>query len=428
MIVPVISTITARVIITAANLLIVALAGRELGANGLGDISLLVLGVTTVLLLAHVVGGGGLVYLVPKLGVHAILLPSYAWALFTAMMGALIIAWAPLAPQGLGTHLVALAFIQAVGSIHLNILVARERITLQNNLLVLQAIVQLACFALLLRNSGPDIMDYVVATYLAHTATAILSGVAALRKAGSGTMTTTRNDLGALFRQGGTAQITNLFQLANYRAAYYLIEAFRGTAAVGVYSVAMQLAEGSWLVPKSLGGVLYSKVSNLEEQQRQVLLTTMLFKISVLVGATCSALLIMLPDMVFPAIFGAEVHGLRPILACIAPGLIAMSGSQVLSHFFSGTGRVHQNLVGSGLGLLVTMVLGCTLIPAYGVTGAALTASAAYTTSLLYQLAVFVGHGSVGVKELLPQKGDLRRARLIRRHMRSKGVSKGSYL
>jgi len=231
-----------------------------------------------------------------------------------------------------------------------------------------------------------------------------------------------------LLKQGGIGQVANLFQLMNYRAAYYLIEAFRGTAALGVYSVAMQLAEGSWLVPKSIGGVLYSKVSNLEEERRQVQLTVILFKVAVVFGLLCTVVLILLPDAVYSTIFGPEVQGLRPILLLIAPGLVAMSGSQVLSHFLSGTGRIVQNLIGSGLGMVATLILGWALVPVLGVQGAALTASVAYSTSLIYQLIVFLRLTRIPASELLPHAGDVRKARSLWYIHKSKRAEAGSYI
>jgi len=428
MIRPVIGTVAARVAITAANLLVVALAGQTLGAEGLGTISLLVLGITLVLILAHVVGGGGLVYLVPRLGVRTVLVPSYAWALLSAAIAYVLAHFVPLAPKGTAVHLVALAFLQALNSIHLNILVGQERIGLQNGILVIQSAVQLLGFGILLAWDGSDLMDYIVATYVAYGLTVLLSGWFALRAATHGTLAPTSGNFRALVKQGGFGQLANLAQLLNYRAAYYLIELFRGTAALGVYSVAMQLAEGSWLVPKSIGGVLYSKVSNMEEQRRQVQATLILFKVSVLFGLLCAVVLILLPDVLFATIFGNEVRGLRPLLLLIAPGLVAMSGSQVLSHFLSGTGRIHHNLVGSALGLLLTASVGWPLIQTHGSLGAALTATLAYSTSLIYQMTVFLRITGAPVHDLLPQHHDVRKARMLWHLYRSGRAERGSYL
>lgn len=428
MIRPVIGTVVARVAATGMSLILVALAGRNLGVEGLGTISLLVLGVTLILVLAHVVGGGGLVYVAPRLGVRNVLLPAYGWALLTATIALSVLLVLPIVPEEWILHAVGLAFLQALNSIHFNILVARERIQAQNVLVVGQATMQVALFAALLHSGPPEMMDYVLATYVAHGATAILSGALALQHRKEGTRRGTSESFRALLEQGGVAQLTNLAQLLNYRAAYYLIERFKGTAALGLYSVAMQLAEGSWLVPKSIGGVLYSKVSNLEERRQQLRITAILFKVAVLVGAVCCGVLVILPGALYAWIFGPEVHGLTPILIAVAPGLIAMSGSQVLSHYFSGTGLVRHNLVASSLGLFLTVAAGWPLIARYGLTGAALTATLAYCTAVAYQLVTFMRLSGLPLRLLLPQRDDLRKARAAWRLHRNKRADQGSYI
>ncbi len=419
MIRPVLGTVAARIAITAMNLLIIVAAGQKLGAEGLGAISLIVLGVTMILLLDHVVGGGGLIYLVPRYGVSPLLLPSYLWAVATAFVALAVQQFAPLVPEALVLHVVALAFLQSLNSIHLNILVGRERINLQNTILTIQAGVQLVGFVVLMNVDDATVMDYVQATYLAHGITVLLSGYFALAEkgfVGGGH----RNVIAGLLRQGGLAQGANLLQLLNYRLAYYLIDRFRGLGALGVFSVTTQLAEGAWLVPKSIGGVLYSKVSNLVEAERQRDITVLLFKVAVLMGAACCALLLLIPDSLYTWIFGPEIVGLRPLIALMVPGLLAMSGSQILSHFLSGTGRIRHNTIGSGIGLLVTLPLGFWLIPGFGLKGAAITTSIAYSASVLYQLIIFLRCTGTTVLELVPHAGDGERTVQVWKKIRSR--------
>lgn len=413
MIRPVLGTVAARVVITAMNLLLIIAAGQMLGAQGLGSISMLLLGVTIVLLLNHVVGGGGLVYVVPRHGVRMLLGPSYAWALVTAAVAMGLQSVAPLATEDLVVHVVALGFLQSLNSIHLNILLGRERIALQNSILVGQAVLQFAAFLLLLDLHGSSLGDYILATYVAHGATALVSGYFALQHLGPAEASEQPSAWSALFRQGGLAQGANLLQLLNYRAAYYMIEHFRGLGALGIFSVTTQLAESAWLVPKSIGGVLYSKMSNMWEAEQQRTLTLTLLKASMLVGALCSFVLVLLPEGLYTLVFGQDIRDLHPILYWMVPGLVAMSGSQVLSHYLSGTGRILHNTIGSGLGVLVTLPLGWFLIPRYGLQGAAMTASMAYTLSAIYQLLVFLRITGTHGGELLPHAGDRERVRQL---------------
>jgi len=409
MIRPVVGTVLSRVVMAVVNLLVIVAAGQALGAEGLGTISLIVLGITIILLFTHIVGGGGLVYLIPRYGVRPLLAPSYAWVLLCAVLAYLVQQFIPLVPSEFVIHIVILASLQGLNSIHLGILLGRERIGLLNRIMVVQSIVQLAAFALLLGMGRASVMDYVLATYFAHGCTVVISGSFALQRLESSQMRPA-GVLKALFHQGTLAQGANILQLLNYRFAYYLIEHFRGRAALGIFSVTTQLAESTWLVPKSIGGVLYSKVSNLVEAERQRDLTVILLKVSVAVALVSCTALLLVPDGVYTWIFGPEISGLRPILVRMAPGLVAMSASQVLSHYLSGTGRIKHNTIGSGIGLVITVLVGFWLIPASGLEGAAITASLAYGLSVCYQLIVFRRVTGISWAELIPHSGDRERA------------------
>ena len=420
MIRPVIGTVAARVAITAMNLLMIMAAGQLVGAEGLGTISLMVLGITFTLLLSHVVGGGGLVYLVPRYGVRALLRPSYLWAILCA-----IVAWSiqqvmPIVPLEMVDHVVALAFLQSLVSIHINILLGKERIGQLNLVLVAQSAVQLLGFVFLMRMNGPSVLAYVHALYLAYGVAAVASGGLVVAHSGPRTSAAKPGALRAVFKQGGLAQGANLLQLLNYRLAYYLIEHFRGRSALGIFSVTTQLAESTWLIPKSIGGVLYSKVSNLAGSERQRDLTVILLKVSVGMALIGCLVLIVLPDGLYTTVFGPEVVGLHPLLLAMSPGLLAMAASQVLSHYLSGTGRIKHNTVASGLGLLVTIVFGFLLIPGYGLMGAAITASAAYCTAVAHQLRVFMRSSGTRPRELWPHARDGVRAREVWRRWRNR--------
>jgi len=72
-----------------------------------------------------------------------------------------------------------------------------------------------------------------------------------------------------------------------------------------------------------------------------------------------------------------------------------------------------HNAIGSGLGLLVTVLLGMQLIPTQGIHGAAITASVAYGLNVLYQGVVFMVRTGSTPLDLLPHAGDLERVRGI---------------
>lgn len=418
MILPVIGTIATRVLIAVMNLLVVVLSARHLGAEGTGAISLILLGITFIILLNNVVGGGGLVFLAPRHGDASLRMPAYGWALITAAVAWMVLRNVPLVPDGFADHVVLLGLLQSIATAHINMLLGRERIGMHNLLLLLQTLLQIVAFAFLLRTGGAAVIDYVHATYIAHGTIVLLSGLATLR--GARTANAAPESTGAitaLFRQGVPAQLANGLQLLNYRLAYYLIDRFHGTASLGIYSVTTQLAESAWLVPKSLGTVLYARVSNQNVLHQQRDLTLSVLKLAVAIAVATVLVLLVVPDAVYVRLFGPEITGLAPIVLVMAPGLIAMSASQAYSHFLSGIGRVHHNTIGSAIGLVVTVAVGYTLIPSLGLRGAGITASAAYGASVVYQALVFGRITKAGLEHYLPTAVDIERLGTVWRRL-----------
>lgn len=403
-------TIGARVIITAMGLLVAVIAGHRLGAAGLGNIGLIILGITLIRLGTDLLGGGGLVYLVSRVPLGRLLLPCYLWALLAASLGWAVVDYLGLVPGEYALDVALLAFLQGMHAVHLNVLIGQQRIRANNIISVVQAIVLVAAFAFLARLPGADAATFVIASYAA-TATALALSTLAMRRNVAVYMSGQVRVLRLLLRQGGYVQMANGMQLMNYRLAYWLIEKFRGTAALGIYTVANQLAEGTWLVPKSLAMVLYSRISNSRSPEEQRLLTLTFLKVSMACASAVVLVLVLLPSGVFQWAFGPEVSGISPLIILLAPGVLSMAASQAFSHFFSGTARNIHNVIGSGLGLAITVVSTLVLIPRYGLPGAAIAATLAYTANALYQAAAFMRITKSTFRNLWPNAADGRMLR-----------------
>jgi O-antigen/teichoic acid export membrane protein len=411
MIRPVIGTLASRISVAVLNLLVIALAAQRLGASGVGAMSLIVLGITFILLLNNVVGGGGLVYLVPRYATSALRWPTYGWAVLTALVAfAVLWQWPLLVPEGYAGHTVALAFLQAITGVHHGLLLGRERYGVGNALMVAQPAILLLAFVLLLRHDGAVVMDYVHAAYIAFGTIAVVSGLLTIDRS---RRQATGSAWAGLFRQGVPAQLANALQLINYRLVYYLVERAQGLVALGTFSITTQLAESAWLAPRSLGSVLYARVSNMREAEQQRALTLVVWKVAVGIALVALVVLLVLPDAVYRMVFGPEVQGIAAIVAWMAPGLLAMSASQALSHYLSGTGRVYHNAIASGLGALVTVLVGPWAISAMGLYGAGLTTSAAYMAATGYQTIVFGRLTGARPRHYLPDARDAERLRTL---------------
>jgi O-antigen/teichoic acid export membrane protein len=412
---PVIGTMATRVAAAVAGLVTMAAAARMLGLEAVGRINLLVLGISFVMLLNNVVGGSGLVYLEPRHGTWTLRRLAYGWSVLCAVLAFAVGERWGLAPAGLGGHLAALALLEAVYAAHLALLLGRERYGLYNGLQLARVLVLLIAFAALLRVHGPSVMDYVHGLYIANASAALLSGLLLARLPAASTDSAAA--FAALLRQGLPAQAANVLQLLNYRLSYFLVERFKGAAALGLWSITTQLAESAWLAPKSLGSVLYARVSNSSEPDAQRRLTLAVMKLAVGLAFLAAVVLIALPEAVYQAVFGEAAIGIGPLVLLLLPGLLAMAASQALSHYLSGSGKVLHNTISSGVGLAATVFFCYRWIPAHGADGAAAAASVAYGLSLAYQVVVFSRLTRTSIGDYLPNRADAQQAGVIFRRL-----------
>jgi O-antigen/teichoic acid export membrane protein len=404
----IIGTAGSRIIIALITLSIVVINARALGKEGVGEIALIVLGITIILLISNFVGGGALVYLIPRHDPFKLIVPAYAWAFLSSVTGAFILSFFKLIPVEYTSHVMFLSLFQALGATNLTFLLGKEKIKQYNLIMVVQFVLVIIILALLIYAfKKVEVLSYVYALYVAYILTFILSFISIRKFIKITNFNGFDEVLIQMFKFGSYVQLANLLQLMNYRLAYYIIEKYLGKASLGIFDTGNKVSEGLWLVGKSVAMVQYSKISNNDNLEYARALTIRFLKLVVVLTFMMLVVLVLLPDSFFMFVFGKEFTGLNKVVQSLAIGILSMSVSMILSHYFSGTGKHYHNTISSGIGLVLTLVLGFTLIPSMGIIGAGITASISYFSSALYQLIVFIRITGTGVSQFLVRKEDI---------------------
>lgn len=395
-------TVLSKALVAVLNLLVISLAGRLIGAEAVGTISLVVLGITIIMLVNNFVGGGALTFLVPRFALGALLPPAYLWAIFSGTLGFILVGSFNLVPAEFVWHVALLALLQAIYTIHLQVLLGYERLMAFNLINALQVVVLFVVFYVLIqKGESPSVHDYITATYAAFGTTLVVSTILLV-------ILPKRSDLArqgalrAMTKQGSLIQVANIFQLMAYRLNYYFIERFLGLAPVGVFTVGTQLSEGAWMVPKSIATVLYMKVSNTSNEGLRDRTAMAFMQLALAAASAVLLVLWFFSQGVFQWAFGDEIVNVPVLIRYLTPGIVAMAGAQALSHYYSGVGLNHVNMRGSGLAMLLTIAAGVVLVPRFGLKGAAITSSIAYTALYAYQLHVFLRKTGFGLGDLIP--------------------------
>lgn len=405
----IIGTATARVVNAFITLAVLLVNTNNLGKEGLGTIGLIVLGITIILLINNYIGGGALVYLVPRQHTGKLLIPSYFWSILISVSAGVLLGLLKLVPDGYVLHVIILSLFFSLSTANLNILIGKEKITLFNTISVFQLFTTLLvlCFLIYVREYH-DVMAYVYALYAGYSISFIFSLIAISRYIRFPGRLEIVSVVKEILKYGKFIQTANVLQLLNYRLSYYIIEFFMGRASLGLYNVGVQLSEGVWLIGKSVAMVQYARISNMDDRNKAVQLTLRLLKFTFLLTVIVLGALIAIPETTYVFIFGDDFAGIKLVIISLAIGILSTAVSMMFSHYFTGIGKPKYNMIGSLLGLVFTLVLGLIFIPKFGLVAAGLTASASYFVNLSYLFIVFKKLTKIRTSSLLIEKEDFK--------------------
>ncbi|MCX6272056.1 MAG: polysaccharide biosynthesis C-terminal domain-containing protein [Bacteroidetes bacterium] len=402
----IIGTAGSKIIIAAISLLIMFFNAHYLGATGVGTIGLIVLGITIILLVNNFIGGTTLVYLVPREDNYKLLFISYVWALVVALVFWLLMLFIQLVPDGYKHHVVILSLFCSVSNINLYILLGKEKIRQYNVLTTIQYLLQLMAmvyFFLYLKQC--TVMAFIYTLYFSYLFIFLTSNMLIYRMIKRTNLSDLMNVLKRILRLGSLVQTAFVIQMMNYRLGYYIIDYFIGRSGLGMFHFANQLAEGTWIVGKSVSIVQYSKISNSSDKEYAKRLTLRLMKLTFLITLVMILVFFVIPDEVY-IFFGKDFGSTRWIIVALSVGILANGVSMMFSHYFAGLGKPQVNTVGSSIGLVFTLALGFWLIPVFGLMGAGITASVSYLSALVFQVIMFIRIARPSLKEFNFSKED----------------------
>ncbi len=208
---------------------------------------------------------------------------------------------------------------------------------------------------------------------------------------------------------GGRTIVGTLAERLHYRANTFLLNAFVGVGATGVFSVALGLSETLWYLPTSFGLVLFSRAVSGGREGALVAsaMTRMMLALMVIVAVP----LWLVAPLLVEIAYGAPFRQAGVALQIMLPGVLAYSVVAVLENpliAWGAPGRVTAVLI---TGLAVNLAANVTLIPAFGMNGAALASTISYTFTAALILALYVRQSGQGVRAtLVVRRTDIARA------------------
>jgi O-antigen/teichoic acid export membrane protein len=394
----VLATITTRYLVAFLNLLLIIINAKVLGPGGMGLTGVIYASANIACIFNSVLCGNTIVYYMSRYHYRFVVWPAYVWAFAGSAVACALMSCIGLLPERYGMAIYALSVLQSLVGVHTRALLGEGHIRNFNITFMLQG--GLLFFVLLYIYyvaSWRDVSGYLAGLFLSQgvawaVSLALLVSLWRRRKAGDGQPAppSVVKMLRAMFVYGLWSCADNLAEGLTARINYFLIQRLGGYGQVGLLDAGTKIADSVWHISRSISSISYSEVVRTTDPSTQRQMTLRFLK------WTSGALLLVmlavwfLPEWIYTdCLFTAEFRGVRRVIRGLAVGVVALGSNSILSHYFIGTGRVKYSTACSCVGLLVLLVAGCFLIPAYGIYGAAISTSIAFTSMLLFSLVIF---------------------------------------
>ena len=260
------------------------------------------------------------------------------------------------------------------------ILQGMQRILVANTITLVQSIVLFSLTALLVIGFNLGLPGAIAAYLCAVLFGLTLAALILVRAGGTLRPRWDRSVLRRLFAYGLKGHPGNLLQFFNYRLDGFVVNYYLGAGSMGIYSVAVRLAELLWRFPSAVGFVIFPKAaaSQASDMNR---LTARIFWFTLGITVVGATVLVLVGRPLILLIYAQEFAGAYAPMLALLPGVTLLGAAKVLTNEIAGRGYPQYNSLAAGVSLLLTVTLDLILIPRWGITGAAVASSVAYTVT-----------------------------------------------
>lgn len=216
-----------------------------------------------------------------------------------------------------------------------------------------------------------------------------------------------RRFLRTAFVFGFQSQLGSVTQFLQHRVDVLLVGYFLSIRDLGVYSVAVTIAELLWYVPYAVGPVLLPHIAGSSaEHARRV--TPAFCRACLALNTLLGLLLFSASTLLIPILLPAFRASI-PILWVLFPGTVFATLFKILSADFTGRGCPLDAFYPALATLLLQGLAGLVVVPSYGMLGASILVSAAYIFNSAASVWLYCRSNRVpAIRLVLPRPEDFR--------------------
>lgn len=245
--------------------------------------------------------------------------------------------------------------------------------------------------------NGSDSVDAALAGAVAGQSAALLLATLALRRTPRAVIEPARRTHRRALQFGIPSALGALVTLLLYRVDIAIVAVYQSTSDVGIYAVALSIAELLWVLPTSTADVLLPRASDRQNGIDVAVVT----RLTVVMLAAAATVVVALGPIAIPLVFGSDFARAFDPLPFLAFAAVAVGIWKLLIADFLAAGESHHRFVSALIALGVMVGADVLLIPHFGITGAGAGSALAYCAAAVYVVAVWRRRKGVRLRSLL---------------------------
>jgi O-antigen/teichoic acid export membrane protein len=215
-----------------------------------------------------------------------------------------------------------------------------------------------------------------------------------------------RTFTGQALAMGLRGQVGNILQFLNLRLDLLLVPALLNLASAGVYLIAIRVSEVVTQVASSAATFLFAHVAA-QADRRATWVTERTVRLSLLFVLVSGLPLALLAEPILAIFFGPDFVAGSTAVRITLIAMLPLSVVRILAGDLKGRGRPGLVSIAALLALGVTVVGDLTLIPPFGIAGAALASLASYTLSAALLIVAYRRVTGAPIGGFLPRTSDV---------------------
>lgn len=217
---------------------------------------------------------------------------------------------------------------------------------------------------------------------LGHSITVVVVSFVIVNKVGSRLGKVKLDFIWRILKYGIGDYFSSILLFLNNRSILIIINTLVNSAAVGIYSLALVLAEKLYMVGDAVGSSLFIRISRSNEIS-EIEYSALIFRITMIVLLPVALLAGILSDVIVYVLFGEEFQDTAYILRILLIAFVLQAGWRIIWLSLAGYGKIWWVALTNLFMSIVNISIAVSLLPIYGIEGAAYALTAASIVGIL---------------------------------------------